>query len=403
MRKQLALLITFLLLLGIVGCGSNATTLDAVQSSQIEEETIEDAVVDSVDETPTIIDGYEKAEYEKFNSYASENGLKGALIYDDVTISEVFQKNNSFGIICENDAEQQWFISVGDYPNWTRTKLDPLVGKKCRAFFEYAGFSNVLHMPGGHITLQGKLQFDDRSYDANSFVSTDEEFCQWIEKNGIAATYKDYASGALTDVKNVVMEGTIKDVWHDVSAQKFSALFYEIGTEGIVNSNLNWKRSLATGIADLAEGDWIKIYAYLDSSNNGIYRMVVQKTNAALFSDDDIVNAYKSQCTYYDYKTIARDPEVYKGKQAAFTGKVIQVVENGLSVIMRVNVTPVGYGVYSDTVYVTYYRKSNTESRILEDDIITLYGTLGGLKTYETVLGSTVSIPLLNAKYIVLN
>ena len=81
-------------------------------------------------------------------------------------------------------------------------------------------------------------------------------------------------------------------------------------------------------------------------------------------------------------------------------------MEDGDNVIMRVNITKEknqfasgGY-LYSDTVYVEYTRKSESESRILKDDIINMYGTLNGTKTYDTVLGSDTTIPYFVAEYI---
>jgi hypothetical protein len=78
-------------------------------------------------------------------------------------------------------------------------------------------------------------------------------------------------------------------------------------------------------------------------------------------------------------------------------------MESGDSITLRVNITKSKYGYYSDTVYVTYTRKSENEDRILEDDIITIYGTLGGIETYISILGADVSLPKINAEYIELN
>ena len=58
-----------------------------------------------------------------------------------------------------------------------------------------------------------------------------------------------------------------------------------------------------------------------------------------------------------------------------------------------------GY-LWDNTIYVEYTRKTENESRILEDDIIYLYGTLNGVTTYTTVLGSDVTIPYMLAEYI---
>ena len=46
---------------------------------------------------------------------------------------------------------------------------------------------------------------------------------------------------------------------------------------------------------------------------------------------------------------------------------------------------------YDKVIYGTFF--GQTEARILEDDIITIYGTANGLKTYKTILGASVTIP----------
>ena len=110
-------------------------------------------------------------------------------------------------------------------------------------------------------------------------------------------------------------------------------------------------------------------------------------------------SSYKADCDSYAYDSLARNPDTYKDLSVVFTGKVIQVLEEGNDVVLRVNVTRDEYGYYEDTVYVTYTRSAD-EGRILEDDIITFYGNFEGLITYETVLGSTLTIPHVEAKFI---
>lgn len=116
-------------------------------------------------------------------------------------------------------------------------------------------------------------------------------------------------------------------------------------------------------------------------------------------TDAEKAQEYKSSCTAgYSYTELARDPNTYVGKNAKFTGKVIQVSEGLSSTVMRVDVTQGKYS-WDDTLYVTYTPKDG-ESRILEDDIITIYGEMQPLKTYTTVMGASVSIPAIDAKYI---
>ena len=116
-------------------------------------------------------------------------------------------------------------------------------------------------------------------------------------------------------------------------------------------------------------------------------------------TDAEKAQEYKSSCTAgYSYTELACDPNTYVGKNAKFTGKVIQVSEGLGSTVMRVDVTQGKYS-WDDTLYVTYTPKDG-ESRILEDDIITIYGEMQPLKTYTTVMGASVSIPAIDAKYI---
>lgn len=112
---------------------------------------------------------------------------------------------------------------------------------------------------------------------------------------------------------------------------------------------------------------------------------------------------YKAQCNTIPYSDIARNPNNYIGQKAVFTGKVIQVQESGKSTTLRVSVTQGEYGIWDDTVYVDYSKKSDAESRVLEDDIITMYGQLNGLKHYTAVFGNQISIPHLLAEYIDIN
>ena len=109
---------------------------------------------------------------------------------------------------------------------------------------------------------------------------------------------------------------------------------------------------------------------------------------------------YKASCVTLNYDDIARNPNNYIGEKAVFQGQVVQVQEYGKNVVLRVNVTKGEYGIWDDTIYIDYKRKSENESRILEDDIITVYGKMNGIKDYETVWGNQVSIPYLLAEYI---
>ena len=109
---------------------------------------------------------------------------------------------------------------------------------------------------------------------------------------------------------------------------------------------------------------------------------------------------FKDSCKKYTFKEIARNPDKYQGKKMKFTGEVIQVSEGWFnSVDIRLNVTKNEYGWYEDTIYCTYTYKEG-EGKILEDDIVTIYGTCDGDYTYTSVMGASITLPKINIEYI---
>lgn len=129
-----------------------------------------------------------------------------------------------------------------------------------------------------------------------------------------------------------------------------------------------------------------------------------KETEIPELSEDE----YKNSCELISYDELARNPNMYKSKKVYFRGKVVQVTNNSSifsdnSLTLRVDVTEGEYGIWDDTIYVDYKYKDENESKILEDDIITLYGEFVGEISYKSVLGAKITLPHINAKYIVLN
>ena len=119
-------------------------------------------------------------------------------------------------------------------------------------------------------------------------------------------------------------------------------------------------------------------------------------------TSEEKVQYYKNSCSNYSYNEVARHPDQYVGERVHFRGEVVQVLQDGDSFELRVNVTSSGgyYTYWSDTVYVVYTRENASEGKILEDDIIDFYGEFYGEISYESVLGATITIPCVIAKYI---
>lgn len=125
--------------------------------------------------------------------------------------------------------------------------------------------------------------------------------------------------------------------------------------------------------------------------NQQVSGIANEATQKALYAEDaPKAKTYKK----LDFKKLSRDPDVYSGEYYSFTGKVIQVLESTnwdgtTSIQMRIATK----SWYDDVVMVTYTRKKG-ESRILEDDKVTVYGQFDGLLTYAAIMGNEVTVPL---------
>ena len=113
---------------------------------------------------------------------------------------------------------------------------------------------------------------------------------------------------------------------------------------------------------------------------------------------------FKESCETIDFDTLSRNPDKYKGNNYKFTGEVIQVQEGWFdSVDLRINVTEIDYeylegSYWEDTIYATITIPEG-EDNILEDDVITIWGTCDGEYTYEAVLGNKITLPKIDIKY----
>lgn len=145
------------------------------------------------------------------------------------------------------------------------------------------------------------------------------------------------------------------------------------------------------GVSSNSFQESIKIY-----TSRG--EMITESIDSA---KEKLKNDYISKCQEYAFKDVFRSSENYVGKYAKFTGEVIQVQEQSGYFVLRVNVTKNEYDWYEDTILVTLL-KNDFEGRILEDDIITFYGQLEELASYESIFGQEITLPQLSAKYAVL-
>jgi hypothetical protein len=88
------------------------------------------------------------------------------------------------------------------------------------------------------------------------------------------------------------------------------------------------------------------------------------------------------------YDQLARTPDDYLAEKVKFRGTVIQVMEGD-------GVTQIRLAVNDDydNILLGEFDATVVDSRILEDDTITIRGLSTGLITYESTMGGSISIP----------
>ncbi len=89
------------------------------------------------------------------------------------------------------------------------------------------------------------------------------------------------------------------------------------------------------------------------------------------------------------YDQLARTPDDYTGKKVKFYGRVLQVLEGDDDTQIRLAVN----GDYNSVLYCELSKKLTSSRRILEDDMITVYGLSAGVISYESTMGQKITIP----------
>lgn len=106
---------------------------------------------------------------------------------------------------------------------------------------------------------------------------------------------------------------------------------------------------------------------------------------------------YKAECKKIDWKDLCRYPDDYKGQKICVEVKIQQIMS---SKRWRAQSDNDGTGWYMDDEYYLVDKRSSDAVKILEDDVIVVYGEFTGIETITRALTWTNSeIPRINVKY----
>lgn len=112
---------------------------------------------------------------------------------------------------------------------------------------------------------------------------------------------------------------------------------------------------------------------------------------------------YIASCAEIPYKTLARNPEDHIGDHIVLTVKIQQIVQGGLfdnSEYYRVY-TNDEFGSWFGNEYFMYDERVDDDMKLLQDDIIKIYGEFSGTESVTRALTGTVEdVPSIKALYI---
>lgn len=105
---------------------------------------------------------------------------------------------------------------------------------------------------------------------------------------------------------------------------------------------------------------------------------------------------FKASCTSISYNKLKKDSYSYAGENVYYKGKIEQAGSELFSEWFRISVTSMGYGYYSDTIWVNYPETTD----FAEDDVVRFWGTVIAPHCYKSQAGWDICIPAVDAKYL---
>lgn len=110
---------------------------------------------------------------------------------------------------------------------------------------------------------------------------------------------------------------------------------------------------------------------------------------------DEIEAEYKAQCKSIGYKELQRNPKNHIGEHIKLSGTIFQVISEAKSALQ--------YSLYfvraQGDLYLLRINNYSADSRILEDDKITVWGEVEDLFEYKTVRGTANIVPTILVEY----
>ena len=141
---------------------------------------------------------------------------------------------------------------------------------------------------------------------------------------------------------------------------------------------------------------WCSV-AWMMGETAGTLKMYLQRGTAAPPTPGGTATASCSD--QMPYVQLVKDPDALRGKCITEKGQVFQYDTNTGLTSMLVSIVDLGYNTWTDNVLIRLPNAAMGNG-IYENDIIQVWGPIGGSYTYTTTLGRTATVPVINAKHL---
>lgn len=109
------------------------------------------------------------------------------------------------------------------------------------------------------------------------------------------------------------------------------------------------------------------------------------------------LEAKKQEAVALDFKQLNKNPDRHAGEYVKYTGEILQIQEGSGVTVIRLGVTKTSYGYSaSDVIWVEYVGYTD----FVDDDVVTVYGTVIGSHSYTSTIGATITLPAIMADII---
>lgn len=145
----------------------------------------------------------------------------------------------------------------------------------------------------------------------------------------------------------------------------------------------------------------VGFFSIIGESQDEYSESQVSNTEPSETEPTTSVDDYKAECKSYDYKKVLRNPDDYIGKKIKLTVKISTVsTESAFRPKYYFAYTNDEYDMWWEDRYAIFDMRENKEPKLLEDDIIIVYGEISSPRETQSLIVNSEEVFCVDMKYV---